>query len=85
MDPAERGRGFGRLLYETSFPACRGRGCVLVRAAASPLSRGPVALHQPMGFQPEPGDTEIDGIPVSSGYDCQGGDRVRLLRSLHGA
>jgi hypothetical protein len=33
----------------------------------------------------EPGDAEVDGIPVSSGYDGHGGDRVRFIRSLRGA
>jgi hypothetical protein len=37
-----------------------------------------------MGFQLEPGDTVVDGIPVSSGYDGHGGDRVRFIRSLRG-
>ena len=40
---------------------------------------------QRMGFQLEPGDTQVDGIPFSSGYDGQGGDRVRFIRSLRGA
>jgi hypothetical protein len=37
-----------------------------------------------MGFRLEPGDAEVDGIPVSSGYDGYGGDRVRFIRSLGG-
>jgi hypothetical protein len=37
-----------------------------------------------MGFRLEPGDDEVDGIPVSSGYDGYGGDRVRFIRSLRG-
>jgi hypothetical protein len=49
------------------------------------VNRGSVAFHQRMGFQLEPGDAEVDGIPVSSGYDGQGGGRVRFTRSLHGA
>jgi hypothetical protein len=35
-----------------------------------------------MGFEFEPGDCEVDGIPVSSGYDGRGGDRVRFVRNL---
>jgi hypothetical protein len=29
-------------------------------------------------------DAEVDGIPVSSGYDGPGSDRVRFLRILRG-
>ena len=84
VDPAERGEGLGRLLYETFFRAAGARGCILVRAVTSPVNRGSVAFHQRMGFQLEPGDTEIDGIPVSSAYDGPGSDRVRFLRILRG-
>jgi hypothetical protein len=48
------------------------------------VNRGSVAFHQRMGFRLEPGDDEVDGIPVSSGYDGYGGDRVRFIRSLRG-
>jgi GNAT superfamily N-acetyltransferase len=85
VDPAQRGSGLGRLLYEAFFKAAEARGCVLVRAVTSPVNRGSVAFHQRMGFQLEPGDAQVDGIPVSSGYDGRGGDRVRLIRSLHGS
>jgi predicted GNAT superfamily acetyltransferase len=82
VDPAERGSGLGRLLYEAFFRAAEARGSVLVRAITSPVNRGSVAFHQRMGFRLEPGDLEVDGIPVSSGYDGQGGDRVRFIRRL---
>jgi GNAT superfamily N-acetyltransferase len=82
VDPAQRGSGLGRLLYEAFFKAAEARGCVLVRAVTSPVNRGSVAFHQRMGFQLEPGDAQVDGIPVSSGYDGPGGDRVRFIRSL---
>jgi hypothetical protein len=54
----------------------------VVRAVTSPVNRGSVAFHQRMGFRVEPGDGQVDGIPVSSGYDGSGGDRVRFTRSL---
>jgi predicted GNAT superfamily acetyltransferase len=85
VDPAERGSGLGRPLYEAFFAAAEARGCVLVRAVTSPVNRGSVAFHHQMGFQPEPGDAEVDGVPVSSGYDGHGGDRVGFIRSLRGA
>jgi predicted GNAT superfamily acetyltransferase len=85
VDPAERGSGLGRLLYEAFFAAAEARGGIVVRAVTSPVNRGSVAFHQQMGFQLEPGDAQVDGIPVSSGYDGQGGDRVRFVRSLRSA
>jgi len=85
VDPAERGSGLGRLLYETFFQAAQARDCIVVRAVTSPVNRGSVVFHQRMGFQLEPGDAEVDGVPVFSGYDGPGGDRARFIRSLHGA
>jgi ribosomal protein S18 acetylase RimI-like enzyme len=84
VDPAQRGRGLGRLLYEAFFRAAQARGCTLVRAVTSPANHGSVAFHQRMGFQIEPGDASADGIPVSSGYDGPGSDRVRFLKILPG-
>ena len=85
VDPAQRGSGLGRLLYETFFQAAQARGCVLVRAVTSPVNRGSVAFHPQMGFQLVPGDAQVDGVPISSGYDGPSGDRVRFIRSLRGA
>lgn len=85
VDPAERGNGLGRLLYEAFFEAARTRGCVLVRSVTSPVNRGSIEFHRRMGFEPEAGDAVVDGVPVSSNYDGRGGDRVRFLRSLRDA
>jgi hypothetical protein len=43
------------------------------------------AFHRWMGFQLEPGDAEVDGIPVSSGHDGPDGDRVRFTCHVPGA
>ena len=84
VDPAERGGGLGRLLYEAFFRAAQARGCILVRAVTSPANHGSVAFHLRMGFQLEPGDATADGILVSSGYDGPGSDRVRFVKTLRG-
>ena len=49
VDPAQRGNGLGRLLYETFFQAAEARGAVWVRAVTSPGNRGSIAFHQRMG------------------------------------
>jgi len=82
VHPGERGHGLGRRLYGTFFDAAEGRGCTRVRAITSPVNTGSVAFHRQMGFRLEPGDTEVDGIPVATGYDGPGQDRVRFVRDL---
>jgi predicted GNAT superfamily acetyltransferase len=80
--PDQRGSGLGRELYERFFAATRARGCGLVRSITSPVNRGSVRFHRQMGFSIEPGDKEVDGIPVTSGHDGSRQDRVRFVRHL---
>jgi len=82
IHPSERGRGLGRQLYEHFFAAVRAQDCLLVRAVTSPVNRGSVAFHQQLGFEIEPGNAEVGGIPVTAGYDGDGQDRVRFTKHL---
>jgi GNAT superfamily N-acetyltransferase len=82
VEPGERGRGLGRQLYEHFFAAVRARGCDLVRAVTAPVNQGSVRFHQQMGFDIEPADSRAEGVPVASGYDGDGQDRVRFVKNL---
>ncbi|HET7014185.1 MAG TPA: GNAT family N-acetyltransferase [Streptosporangiaceae bacterium] len=82
VDPAERGSGLGRQLYEAFFKVAKARGCTVVRAITSPVNRGSIEFHRQLGFELEPGDAEVDGVPVATSYDGRGGDRVRFVRNL---
>ena len=82
VDPGERSHGLGRRLYGTFFDAVRARGCTRVRAVTSPVNTGSVAFHHRMGFRIVPGDAQVGGIPVTTGYDGPGQDRVRFVRDL---
>jgi predicted GNAT superfamily acetyltransferase len=82
VHPRERGSGLGRQLYERFFAAVRARDCLLVRAVTSPVNSGSIQFHQRMGFEIEPGDAEVNGIPVTAGYDGEGQDRVRFTKQL---
>ncbi len=82
VHPAERGRGLGRQLYQRFFATAQARGAGLVRAVTSPVNQGSVGFHQQMGFGIEPGDREVDGVPVATGYDGVGQDRVRFIKHL---
>ena len=82
VHPPERGHGLGRRLYSTFFDVVRARGCTRVRAVTSPVNTGSVAFHRRMGFRLEPGDAQAGGIPVTTGYDGPGQDRVCFVRDL---
>jgi ribosomal protein S18 acetylase RimI-like enzyme len=82
VHPAERGRGLGRRLYQHFFDAARARGARTVRAVTAPVNQGSVGFHRQMGFGIEPGDGHVDGVPVATGYDGDGQDRVRFIKHL---
>jgi ribosomal protein S18 acetylase RimI-like enzyme len=82
VHPEHRGRGLGRQLYQQFFAAAQARGRGLVRAVTAPVNQASVRFHQQMGFDIEPGDSEVDGIAVTSGYDGDSNDRVRFVKHL---
>ena len=71
VDPAERGSGLGRMLYERFFAAVAPR--TTVRAVTSTVNERSVAFHRAIGFEVERVDEEYDG---------RGQARVLLVRQL---
>ena len=82
VDPACRGQGLGRALYERFFAAAKERGATSVHCITSPVNRGSVAFHRAMGFVLGTGDGEVGGVPVHSDYDGRGGSRVVFSKDL---
>jgi ribosomal protein S18 acetylase RimI-like enzyme len=68
VDPARRGRGLGRALYERFFAAVAPR--TIVRAVTSPANERSVEFHRAIGF-------EIEGLAEE--YDGAGEPRVLLV------
>jgi ribosomal protein S18 acetylase RimI-like enzyme len=71
VDPARRGAGLGRALYERFFAAVAPR--TIVRAVTSPENERSVAFHRALGF-------EVEG--VQENYDGRGEARVQLVKQL---
>lgn len=82
VSPARRGLGLGRELYQRFFAVARDRGAVTVHSITSPVNRGSIAFHRSLGFDLEPSDRTVDGVPVHGGHDPGGGDRVLFVRHL---
>jgi len=82
--PSRRGAGLGRELYERFFLLVRDRGATSVHAITAPVNRGSIAFHRSLGFELEPSDRIVDGIPIHSGHDPRGGDRVLFIKHLAG-
>ena len=82
VDPAARGRGIARALYDRFAALAASRGADTVRCITSPGNRTSIAFHTAMGFAIEPSDTLVEGVPVQMHYDGPGLDRVSFVRSL---
>jgi ribosomal protein S18 acetylase RimI-like enzyme len=71
VDPAHRGSGLGRELYDRFFESVAPRS--VVRAVTAPVNERSVAFHQALGFEVE---------RVDENYDGRGEARVLLTRRL---
>ena len=71
VDPAQRGSGLGRDLYERLFEAVKPR--TVVRAVTSPVNESSVGFHRALGFEVE---------RVDENYDGQDEPRVLLVKRL---
>jgi GNAT superfamily N-acetyltransferase len=72
VDPAWRGRGVGRMLYEAFAARAAARGCRRVRALAAPALEASRRFHESLGFAGR----------FESGYVGPGEDRIVYERSL---
>lgn len=82
VHPEHRKHGLAKELYERFYATVRERGCTEVHSVTSPGNKGSVAFHTRMGFDIEPGDAEVYGIPVKTDYDGRGQSRVRFVLKL---
>ena len=82
VHPDFRKKGIGKTLYEYFFEICRQHDRHIIRACTSPVNRGSVEFHQQIGFQLDPGDDEIDGLPVTRDYNRPGDHKVRFTKKI---
>jgi L-amino acid N-acyltransferase YncA len=82
IHPAKRGEGLGRRLYEHFFAVARQLGCREVCAITAPVNTGSIAFHTRMGFAILPGDSQKDGVAVTTNADGRGHERVRFRRAI---
>jgi predicted GNAT superfamily acetyltransferase len=80
--PDHRRAALGTALYERFFGAAHSEYCSVVRASTSPVNEASLAFHRALGFLIEPGDGEVDGVPVRLDYPVPGESRVQFARSV---
>ncbi|MEM8613217.1 MAG: GNAT family N-acetyltransferase [Cyanobacteria bacterium P01_H01_bin.105] len=82
VNPTYRKQGIGRTLYETFFETVQQLNCNQVRCVTAPVNQQSIAYHLAMGFKPDSGDSQLNGIAYSSDYDGPGEDRVLFVKQL---
>ncbi|MBC7870006.1 MAG: GNAT family N-acetyltransferase [Chitinophagaceae bacterium] len=82
VHPEYRTFGIGAQLYGLFFETVRAHGCDIVRCVTSPMNKGSIAFHTRMGFEMQPGDDMVDGIPVKTNYDGAGQSRVLFVKAI---
>ena len=82
VHPKYRKKGLGAALYNRFFRICQEHNRSLVRSCTSPVNKGSVVFHRNMGFTIEPGDSEMDGIPVTRDYNRPDDPKVLFTRYL---
>jgi GNAT superfamily N-acetyltransferase len=80
--PDVRRHGLGALLYKRFFALARARQRTEVHCVTSPGNTRSLAFHRGLGFELEPGDYLVDGVPVKRDYDGPGLDRIAFVRRL---
>lgn len=82
IDPDFRKQGIATALYQQFFQTAQALGRVRVRCVTSPVNQGSIAYHLHLGFEAEPSETEVEGVPYHLDYDGSGEHRVLFVKHL---
>ena len=82
IHPDYRRIGLGTFLYEKFCEICQKNGRNIIKACTSPVNMGSIAFHQRIGFKIEPGNSEIDGIPVTLDYNKPNDPKVLFVKVI---
>lgn len=82
VNPSARGQGVGAILYEEFFRVMRTNNRSIIRCVTAPTNTVSIAFHTRVGFEAQPFDTKLQGIPYSPDYDGPGEHRVLFTKEL---
>jgi hypothetical protein len=82
VHPDFRKKGLGSALYNHFFDICQKHKRTIIRACTSPVNKGSIEFHKKMGFQIEPGNGKIEGVPVTLDYNRPGDHKISFAKSL---
>jgi len=80
--PDRRGLGLGKEMYRRFTAAARARGCTRLYAETGTWNTDSIAFHRGVGFELEPGDETVGGLPVHHDAAGVGFDFVVMIKRL---
>ena len=82
VHPEFRKRGVGRALYGRFCETVQQFNRSQVRCVTSIFNKSSIAYHASMGFQPQSGDSDDQGVSYYRDYDGPGAHRVVFVKQL---
>ena len=83
VHPDFRKAGIGRLLYREFYDVCKANNRSIVKSCTSPINKLSIGFHKRMGFEIEPGDAIVDGIPVTMNFLRNNDPKVLFAKNLN--
>ncbi|AFM25859.1 GNAT family N-acetyltransferase [Desulfomonile tiedjei] len=82
VHPEYRRAGVGRRLYQRFYDGCAANDRPIVKSCTSPINKLSIAFHLRMGFEIEPGDGIVDGVPVTMDFLRANDPKVLFRKEL---
>jgi ribosomal protein S18 acetylase RimI-like enzyme len=82
VHPDMRKMGLARILYQKFYDVCFNHSRTIVRSCTSPINKLSIGFHQSMGFSIEPGDSSVDGVPVTTNHFRNNDPKVLFRKEL---
>ncbi len=82
VHPDYRSIGLGKFLYHKFFTLCKNNNRYIVKSCTSPVNKGSIAFHKKTGFQIEPGESKMEGVPITLHYNKPNDPKVLFKINL---
>lgn len=83
VHPDYRKTGLARKLYQLFYDACMLDSRNIIRSCTAPVNKLSIDFHKKMGFSIEPGPSEVDGLPITTGYLSDNDEKVLFKKVLN--
>ena len=82
VHPDSRKSGLARILYQKFYDVCLLNSRTIIRSCTAPINKLSIDFHKRMGFSIEPGNSEINGFPITTGYLSDNDQKVLFKKVL---